>query len=310
MKKKLISVIISVYNEENIVKRLTDALELMASSVFYDFEYIFINDGSCDHSLETLLELAKNNQRIKIIDLSRNFGHQLAITAGIDYAKGDAVVLMDADMEDNPQDILKFLKKWEDGFDVAYAIRAKRRTGLARKICFALFHYLNRLLSGIPVEAAGIFGLMDKKVVEEMKLLKEEGRYIPGLRSWVGFRQIGIELERGGRYDQRPRVHFGKLLTLALNSYFSFSKKPLKLASLLGIFLSFLSFLSAILILLFQLFMKFKVPGWASLVVIVLFIGGVQFICLGIMSEYLGRIFDEVRGRPLYIVRKAYGINV
>jgi dolichol-phosphate mannosyltransferase len=310
MNKKIISIIIPIYNEENIIKYLIQRLQSTVDRLDFNFEFIFVNDGSSDNSLELLTDLMKTDKRIKIVDLSRNFGQQMALTAGIDYAKGDAVILMDSDMEDKPEDIAKFLEKWREGYEVVYAIRKERKVSFLKKICFGIFHVLNKMLSEVPMEPAGIFGLINRRAVEKLKNLKEQARFIPGLRSWVGFRQVGIELERGERYDQKPRVNFGKLVILALNSYFSFSKKPLMLASLLGIFLSFLSFSAAILIIIFRFAMKFKVPGWASMVVIILFIASMQFICIGIIGEYIGRIFDEVKRRPLYIVDNLYGFDI
>lgn len=306
MNKKKVSIVIPIFNEEEIIQPLLERLNSVLKDTNYKFDFIFVNDGSTDGSLQILFNLAKQDKKIKIIDLSRNFGQQLALSAGIDYSDSDAVVLMDADMEDNPEDLVKFLNKWEEGYDVVYAIRKKRKTSIFKKVCFNAFYFLNKFLSEVPLAPSGIFGLMDKKVVDKMRILKEHSRFIPGLRSWVGFKQTGIELERGQRYDRKARVSFGSLIVLAFNSYFSFSKKPLLIASALGIFLSFASFFVAILIIIFQLAMKFKVPGWASLVSIILFISGLQFICFGIMGEYIGRIFEETKGRPLYIIKDIY----
>jgi dolichol-phosphate mannosyltransferase len=214
---------------------------------------------------------------------------------------------MDADMEDRPEDLPKLIEKWLEGFDVVYAIRKLRKVSFFKDLLFSAFHSLNKVFSEIPMEPTGIFGLMDKKVVNEIKLLGERNRYIPGLRSWVGFKQTSIALERGKRYDGKSRVRLAKLFNLALNSYFSFSKKPMRLAAFLGFFLSFLSFTAALVIVIFQLVVKFKVSGWASLATILLFVSSMQFVCLGVMGEYVGRIFDEVKERPLYIVKKTYG---
>lgn len=309
MGKKFVSIVIPIYNEEKIIKQLYSALESVIKKFDFGFEAIFVNDGSSDNSLAVMKTLLEGEKNIKIIDLSRNFGQQLAVSAGLDYAGGDAVIVMDADMEDNPQDTSKFIEKWLEGYDVVYAIRSKRKVSLIRKFCFAAFHSLNKFLSEVPTEPAGIFCLMDRKVVEKINDMQEKNRFIPGLRSWVGFRQIGIELKRDSRYDSKSRVTFIKLISLAFNSYFSFSKKPLRLASILGIIFSAVSFLGAILIIVFQLIMKFKVPGWASIVAIILLISGMQFICLGIMGEYIGRIFDESKRRPLYIVNDLYGFD-
>jgi dolichol-phosphate mannosyltransferase len=308
MDKKTISIVIPVYNEKGIIKHLIDKLQAVLKNT-YDFEFIFVNDGSEDGSLELLLDLGSRDARIKVIDLSRNFGHQIAVSAGIDYSSGDAVVLMDADMEDNPEDILKLIKKWEEGYDVVYVIRNKRTASLSRRLGFSIFHYLNKMIYDIPIEPCGIFGLMDRKAVEKIKVLTEQNRYVPGLRSWIGFKQIGIKMDRGTRYDRSPRVKFSRLISLAFDSYFSFSKKPLKIGSTLGVFFSVATFLAAVLVVILRLIIKFDVPGWASLIVVILFISSMQFICIGIIGEYLGRIYDETRRRPLYIVNKLYGIK-
>ncbi|MDO9543371.1 MAG: glycosyltransferase family 2 protein [Kiritimatiellia bacterium] len=309
MLKKTISVVIPIYNEQDIIARLMGQLKQTTSNLNYDFEFIFVNDGSSDNTLSVLIDLQNQDEHIKIIDLSRNFGQQVAISAGIDYSNQDAVVLMDADLEDCPHDIPKFIEKWEQGYDVVYALRKKRKTSVFRNICFYAFHSLNRLLSDIPIEPSGIFGLMDKRVVERLKAFPERKRYFPGLRNWVGFKQTGVVVDRGARYDAKPRVSFARLVGLALDGYFSFSNKPLKVASLLGIFFSFLTLISAILIVILKFVTNFKVPGWASMIVIILFISSMQFVCIGIIGEYLGRMYDEIKGRPLYIINGLYGLR-
>jgi dolichol-phosphate mannosyltransferase len=306
MNKKKILIVIPVFNEEYILKKLVEKLESVTGNLGFNFEFVFVNDGSTDGSLSVLLDLKKSNEQISIIDLSRNFGHQIALTAGIDHSDADAVILMDADLEDRPEDLAALIAKWQQGFDVVYAVRKNRKVSFLKNICFELFHSLNKLISESPTEASGIFAIMDRRIVEQIKKLREQNRYIPGLRSWVGFKQTSIILERGERYDKKPRVSFFRLVRLALDSYFSFSKKPLRLASLLGISLGLVSLASVIFILIFQLVYKFKVPGWASIMVIFLFISGMQFICLGIIGEYVGRIFDEARNRPLYVVKNIY----
>jgi dolichol-phosphate mannosyltransferase len=309
MGSKKISVVIPIYNESKIIKELSDKLKEVAGKSVFEFEWIFVNDGSSDNSLEILINLSKDDTRIKIIDLSRNFGHQQAISAGMDFADADAVILMDADLEDRPEDLPQLISKWQEGFDVVYAIRKSRQVSYFRKICFSAFHFFNKLLSEVPMEPTGIFGLMDRRVVDEIKRLEEKNRYIPGLRSWVGFRQASIILERGKRYDLRPRVTFSKLVSLAMNSYFAFSKRPMRIAAFLGFFLSFVSFAGLLFVIAFQMIMKFKVSGWASLAALILFISSMQFVCIGIMGEYIGRIFDEAKERPLYIVRDTYNLE-
>jgi len=304
--RKNISVVIPVYNEEAVLPDLTRRLAIAADNADFDFEFVFVSDGSTDNSLGVLLALADKDKRIKIIELSRNFGHQIAISAGIDYVDSDAMILMDADLEDKPEDISKLIDKWRQGFDVVYVVRKCRKASFFKNICFAIFHRLNKYLSEVPLEPTGIFGLMDKKVIREIKQLREKSRYIPGLRSWVGFKQVSLTLERGERYDKKPRVGFGKLFNLALNSYFSFSKKPMRLAASMGFIFSFVSFIATLFIVIFQFLFKFKVSGWASLAAIILFVSSLQFACIGIMGEYISRIFDEAKERPLYIINKIY----
>lgn len=310
MQRKKISIVVPVYNENYVLGKLFAELDGVMKYANYNFEFIFVNDGSTDESLETLLRLAKSDNRIKVVDLARNFGQQVAVTAGLDYAAGDAIVLMDADLEDRPEDIVKFLEKWEQGYEVIYAVRQRRSVSLLRRICFNIFHRLNKIIyDDFPIDACGIFGLMDRKIVENLNKLRERNRYIPGLRGWVGFKQTGIRLDRGERYDKRSRVRFAKLFALAFNSYFAFSNKPLRIASVLGFLLSFLTFISIIVVIILKLLINFKVSGWASLVAIILFISSVQFMCMGIMGEYIGRIYEETKGRPLYIIKNIYGVN-
>jgi len=304
---KTISIVIPIYNEEYILRELINKLGSSVRELPFSFELVFINDGSCDNSLNILLDISNEDRRVRIIDLSRNFGHQQAISAGIDHVDSDAVILMDADMEDDPEDLPLLINKWQEGYDVVYAVRKSRKVSVLKNACFHLFHSLNKFFSDVPVENAGIFGIMDRKVINEIKRLKEKSRYIPGLRSWVGFKQTSVVLERGKRYDAKSRVHFSKLINLACNSYFGFSKKPIRLASFFGFLFSFVSFIAALFVVIFQLVFRFRVSGWASLATILLFVSSMQFICIGVMGEYIGRIFDEVKDRPLYVVRGVYG---
>lgn len=306
MDRKKVSVVIPVYNEQGILLDLKNRLANAANNKPFDFEFVFINDGSTDNSLEILLGLAEKDKRVKIIDLSRNFGHQIAISAGIDYVDSDAVILMDADLEDKPEDLPKLLDKWQEGYDVVYVIRKSRKVSLIKNICFKIFHLLNKYISEVNLEPAGIFGLMNRQVIQEIKRLKEKNRYIPGLRSWVGFKQTSLTLERGKRYDEKPRVSIGRLFNLALNSYFSFSQKPMRLTASLGFVFSSVSFVAALFIVIFQFVFRFKVSGWASLATIILFVSSMQFACIAIMGEYISRIFDEAKDRPLYIINKIY----
>lgn len=302
-KRKKISVVVAVYNEEGVIAPLHARLKKTSDSLPYDFEFLFINDGSSDGSLKKLESLADSDPRVSVLDLARNFGHHAALTAGIDHAQGDAVILMDADLEDNPEDIAALAAAWEEGAEVVYAVRGRRDAGWLRSAAFKLYHGINsRLEQRMPT--AGTFSLMDRRVVDVLKRLPERTRYIPGLRSWVGFRQKGILLDRGSRYDRRPRVSFLKLLRLALDSYVAFSKLPLKLASMLGIFFSLFGFCAIIFIVAYQITTGFKVSGWSSLMSTVIFASGIQLTCLGILGEYMAQILDEAKSRPVYLLRR------
>lgn len=308
-KRKLISIIVPVYNEEKGLSAFHGQLKKVIDALDYDFEIVFVNDGSTDGSLEVLVSLHKNDKRMKIMNLSRNFGQQNALTAGIDQAKGDAVILLDVDLEDNPGYIASFIDYWNKGYQVVYARRGKRKVSVLRKICFGLFHRANRIISSVDMDAAGAFCLMDQVVVKQMQKLTERDKYIPGLRSWIGFKQIGIETVRGSRYDNMPRVRFSSLFKLAFDSFTSFSTAPLKIAMFLGIFFSLLSFLGVGIVIALKLVFKLAIIGWASTISIILFLGGIQLICIGLQGEYIARIFNEVKNRPNYIIRDKIGFD-
>ena len=303
---KLLSIVVPVYNEQEGIpifyKSLMDVLEGQG----IDLEIIFINDGSTDQSMDVLGDLIRKDPRVKVLDLSRNFGHQNALTAGIDFAKGSAVVLMDVDMEDKPETIVEFLNKWREGYDVVYAIRGERKVSWLKRVFFNFFHWLNVRLSDSPMVMAGIFCLMDQMVVEHFKKFSERDRYIPGLRSWVGFKQVGIKSDRGPRYDGNARVNIWRLIKLAFDSIFSFSTMPLRLSIYMGILFSFISFLVIIVIIWIKIYTHLAIPGWASILGAITFMGGVQLLCIGLQGEYLIRVFNEVKNRPNYIVRRIF----
>ena len=304
-KKKKISVVIALYNEAGVVDELFERLMKAADSCAHAFEFIFVNDGSTDETLAKLDSLCRKDERVLALDLARNFGHHAALTAGIEEAVGDAIVLMDADLEDNPEDLEKFIAAWDEGNEVVYAVRGRRDVGLIRSAAFNLYHTINsRLEQRMPI--AGTFSLIDRRVIDVLKKMPERTRYIPGLRSWAGFRQKGITLDRGTRYDHRPRVSFLRLIRLALDSYVAFSKLPLKLASMFGVFFSIIGFCATIVIVGYQLTTGFRIIGWASLMSTIIFASGIQLICLGILGEYMAQILDETKGRPVYILRAKY----
>lgn len=306
---KLISIVLPVFNESGGLELFYDQLKDVIEKLPYDFEIIFVNDGSTDNSLSVLARLQKNYKQIKIIELSRNFGHQNALTAGIDSSKGEAVILLDVDLEDNPGYIAEFIKYWNDGYEVVFAKRGKRKVSVFKKLCFQIFHKTNRMISSINVDAAGTFCLMDRKVVEHIRRLTESDRYLPGLRSWVGFRQIGIDTIRGPRYDNRPRVKFSSLFKLAFDSFTSFSTIPLKISMVLGIVFSLLSFIGIAAVITIKIFFKSAIQGWASIISVILLLGGIQLICIGLQGEYIARIFNEVKKRPNYIISNKIGFD-
>lgn len=300
--RKKVCVVVPLFNEEAVVPTLYERLGQSAKRWAHDFEFVFVNDGSTDGTLKSLLALADQDARVVVLDLARNFGQHSALTAGIDHANGDAVILMDADMEDNPNHLGTLLDQWDQGYDVVYAIRGQRHAGRLKNLAFKLYHAVSgRTEMHVPM--AGTFSLLDRQVVECLKQMREHNRYIPGLRAWAGFRQKGVILDRGRRYDGQPRVSTGRLVRLAFDSFVSFSKLPLKLASLMGLFFAGVGLVAAVAIAIMRVTMGFRLIGWASLMVTVLFASGIQLICLGILGEYIAQILDETKGRPIYLLR-------
>jgi polyisoprenyl-phosphate glycosyltransferase len=306
-----ISVVVPAYNEELVInethKRLNDAL----SSIAADYEIIYVNDGSRDKTIEILKEIGAKDSHVRILNFSRNFGHQVAVTAGIQHATGDAVVLIDADLQDPPELIKEFVRKWQEGYDVVYAIR-KSRAGETwfKKFTAAIYYRTLRKLIDIEIPLdTGDFRLMSRKVVDSLNAMPERHRFIRGLVSWVGFKQIGVEYERQERFAGETKYPLKKMIKFALDGITAFSYKPLQLASWLGVYAALIGFVGILAIIALKFLTEVTVQGWSSLMVVVLFIGGVQLGILGIMGEYLGRIYDEVRGRPLYLLQERIGFD-
>jgi dolichol-phosphate mannosyltransferase len=303
------SLVVPIWNEEEVIPALYERVVSVMEETGEPWELVCVNDGSLDRSLEMLLALRDQDPRIKVIDFSRNFGHQIAITAGTDFAEGDAVIVMDADLQDPPEVVLQMIEKWREGYEVIYAVRTKRVGETKFKLWTASLFY--RLLQSItdvniPLDA-GDFRLMDRRVVLAMRRLREQHRFMRGLSSWVGFKQIGVEYERAERYAGETKYPLRKMMRLALNAITSFSYLPLHLATYLGFIFAGLSLLGIIITIVLRLSGNLFFYGQATTLVSVLFLGGVQLIFLGIIGEYLGRIYDEVKHRPLYIVSRAYG---
>lgn len=301
-----ISIVVPCYNEEESCKPFLKRIIPILESLNKSFEIIFINDGSKDKTLEILKEEGKKDNRLKIIDLSRNFGKEAALTCGIDYAKGDAVIPIDIDLQDPPELILQMVKLWEDGYEVVLAQRADRSSDhiLKRKTA-QWFYKAHNKLSDIKIpQNVGDFRLMDRKVIEAIKLLPERRRFMKGIFAWVGFRQTTITYARPSREAGEGKFSGWKLWNFAIEGITSFSIVPLQVWAYIGFFIAFLSFgYGAIIIFKVLIFGK-DLPGYASLLTSVLFLGGIQLIGLGIFGEYLGRVYGEVKQRPVYIIRE------
>lgn len=307
-KKQLISVIIPVFNEAGNIPVLY--LELKKVLIKYDHEIIFVNDGSFDLSEEVIQNLRKKDKRIKLINLSRNFGHQIAITCGIDFAHGNAAIIMDADLQDPPKVIDQMIQKWQEGFDVVYGIRkARRGENFLKLITADIFYNLINLLSGTKIpQNVGDFRLISKRVIEVLRSSREYQRFLRGMVSWVGFTQTGVKYTRAKRYLGQSKYSTFSMIRLAIDALLSFSFFPLRIASFLGI----VTAIGAIGLIFYTLYVTAggtTVKGWSSTVVIMLFLGSIQLIAIGIIGEYLGRIYEEVKKRPLYIVESSIGFN-
>jgi glycosyltransferase involved in cell wall biosynthesis len=301
------SIVAPIYNElENLPelhRRVREAMTKMEAS----WELILVDDGSSDGSTERILELAKQDQHIRAVIFARNFGHQVAITAGWDYARGDAVVIIDADLQDPPEVIPDLIAKWAEGYEVVYAVRAEREGETwFKKTTAALFYRIVHRITDvkIPVDT-GDFRLMDRKVVEVLKTMREKHRFPRGMSAWVGFRQIGVPYKRAARQFGVTKYPFSKMVKLALNAITGFSYFPLQLATYFGLAAAGLAIIAIPVVIIMRLVGHGAFLGQATTLLSVLFLGGVQLIFLGVLGEYLGRIYDEVKGRPLYIVRQA-----
>ncbi|AJY76502.1 glycosyltransferase family 2 protein [Paenibacillus beijingensis] len=305
------SVIIPMYNEEAVIQETYRRLKKVLSMTGETYELLFVNDGSRDRCADIIREYGCWDETVKLIDFSRNFGHQIAITAGMDYASGSAVIIIDADLQDPPELIFDMIAKWKEGFEVVYAQRVKRKgETLFKKWSASLFYRVLRASTeiAIPVDT-GDFRLMDRKVVSELKKLPENNRFVRGLVSWIGFRQTAIEYERDERLAGETKYPLKRMVKLCLDGITSFSIKPLKISGYLGALLSGSGFIYLFYVLYMALFTDQTLRGWASLVSVMLIFNGCVLLMLGILGEYIGRIYDETKGRPLYIVRDVHGMK-
>ncbi len=303
-----LSVVIPAYNEEENLPTLYARLRAALDPLDISYEIIFVNDGSRDRTLPMLQQLATDDPRVVAIDLARNFGHQIAISAGLDHTRGRAVIIMDGDLQDPPEVLPEFIAKWREGHDVVYAIRAQRKEGPIKRFAYTLFYRLLKQVASIDIPLdAGDFCIMDRRVVNLLNAMPERNRFVRGIRSWVGLDQIGLAYERHARHAGRPKYTLTRLIYLALDGLISFSYVPLRLISLAGLGVSFLSIVIAIFYTIQKLTVGLSPPGFATLVVAIFFLSGIQMITIGVIGEYVGRIFEEVKGRPLYVVRKVWG---
>jgi glycosyltransferase involved in cell wall biosynthesis len=307
-KETIYSIVVPVYNEELVINETYKRLKEVMDGTREKYEIIFVNDGSKDQTLEKATEICAKDSNIKLINFSRNFGHQVAVTAGMDYASGKAIVIIDADLQDPPEVILKMIEKWKEGYDAVYGRRLKRKgETFFKKITAKLFYRTLRSMTtvDIPVDT-GDFRLIDRKVCEALKSLPERNRYVRGLVSWVGFKQIGVEYVREERFAGETKYPLKKMIKFASDAITAFSYKPLKLATYLGMTVSFVSFVGLLAVIYEKLFTQ---SGWASMTCIGLFFNGVILMMLGIMGEYIGRIYDEAKGRPQYITAQKIGFE-
>lgn len=308
----LVSVVVPCFNEQEVLRdtnrRLTAALEQMRLK----FEIVYVDDGSADSTAEILRELAGHDERIRVVRFSRNFGHQMAITAGLEHASGDAVVVIDADLQDPPEVILEFVQKWMEGYDVAYGVRAEREGETAFKLWTAKAFYrcIDRLSdTRIPLDT-GDFRLMDRRVVDALLAMPERDRFVRGMVSWLGFSQVAVPYRRAARTAGVTKFSFFKMLRFAMDGIFSFSITPLRLATWMGFAASGIAILGILLAVVERILgVPGLVKGWASVMIAVLFIGGVQLICIGLIGEYVGRIYGESKRRPLYVLRERIGFQ-
>ena len=306
-KKKLVTILVPVYNEEEVLHMLYERLkQLMDNNEKYDFEILFVNDGSKDKSLQIMQELREKDKRVCYLNLSRNFGKEIGMIAGLDYAKGDAVVIIDADLQDPPELIPEMLKYWEEGYDDIYAKRKSREgeTWL-KKITSKMYYKVLQAFTRIEIQKdTGDFRLLDRRCVEALKSMRETQRYTKGLFSWIGYNKKEILYDRDPRAAGKTKWNYGKLINLSIDGITSFTTSPLRWAAIIGLLISIVGFIYMIYIIIKTIATGIDVPGYASTMVVILFLGGIQLIFLGVIGEYLGRAFNETKHRPLYFIER------
>jgi polyisoprenyl-phosphate glycosyltransferase len=303
----VISIIVPVFNEKETLPELMRRLTPVLDSTGEPWELILVDDGSRDGSTEIIRELGRQDARVRPIIFARNFGHQIAVTAGLDYSRGKAVVIIDADLQDPPEVILDLIAKWREGYQVVYAVRSEREgESWFKTFTASIFYRLIYRITDVKIPLdTGDFRLMDRAVVNVMNRMREKHRFLRGMSAWVGFQQVGVSYRRAARFAGKTKYPFRKMLKLALNAVTSFSYFPLQVSTYFGFFIASIAILAIPVVIIGRLMGSQAFFGQATTLISVLFLGGVQLICFGILGEYIGRIYDEVKGRPLYIVSEA-----
>lgn len=304
------SVVIPIHDEQESLQELNRRLVDVFPLLDGDVEVLFVDDGSTDLSYPIMLELHGRDSRFKVIHLTRNFGHQLAITAGIELARGDAIVVMDGDLQHPPELLPAFAERWRDGYDVVYGVMTERPEGWLKRMSARVYYRVLRRLASIEIPAAaGDFRLADRRVVDAFRAMPERNRFVRGMFAWLGFRQIAVPYAAPERFAGDSKYTLRRMIRLATDGLVSFSTAPLRLALDLGFAVSGLAFLFGIATLITKLVGAFLVPGWLTIVLVTSFLGGIQLIVIGVVGEYVGRIYDEVKARPLYLVRELHGFE-
>ena len=308
----MISIVIPAYNEEDGIAEIYRRIVESAQAWNEEFELLIVDDGSRDRTLAICEEIGATDSRMKVISLSRNFGHQPAVSAGLMHARGSIVAVMDADLQDPPEQLIRFIEKIREGWDVVYAVRTKRKEGILKRVCYSMYYRILKRLAvlDIPLDA-GDFCVMRGEVVDAINKLPERSRFVRGLRSWVGFRQMGLAYERDARFAGEPKYDFRKLIKLGIGGIVNFSYRPLQFIMFLGLALAGVCLLGAIFVALQYLtnwtiigFNPRNARGWTSTIFIILFVSAANLTCMGILGEYIGRLFEEVKHRPVWIVKK------
>ncbi len=308
--KKLITILVPAYNEQDVLNMLYDRLKpIMDSEKNYNFEVLLVNDGSRDNSLNIMKELRKNDNRICYLNLSRNYGKETAMIAGLDYAKGDAVIIIDADLQDPPELIPDMIRYWEQGYDDVYAKRKSRKgESFLKKFTSKMYYKTLQSVTRIEIQKdTGDFRLLDRRCVEALKTIRESQRYTKGLFSWIGYNKKEILFDRDPRAAGNTKWNYGKLINLSIDGLTSFTTAPLRWAAYIGLFVSMAGFIYMVMIIAKALIYGIDAPGYSSTMVVILFLGGIQLLFLGVIGEYLGRAFYESKGRPLYFIDQYNG---